>query len=53
MIYKERMSSEHDKFLGSLLQTGSYNKLYSFTRLLNGFAVNIMSEEVHPYWDKI
>ncbi|XP_059639173.1 subtilisin-like protease SBT2.5 [Cornus florida] len=46
MIYKARLSSGHDIFLESLLQRGSYTKLYSYTHLLNGFAVHVTSEKV-------
>ncbi|KAL9267825.1 Subtilisin-like protease SBT2.5-like protein [Drosera capensis] len=43
-IHKERVSGEHDAFLESLLQTGSYEKLYSYTHLLNGFAISMDSK---------
>ncbi|KAA8525979.1 hypothetical protein F0562_007921 [Nyssa sinensis] len=46
MVYKERVSSGHDIFLQSLLQRGSYTKLYSYTHLLNGFAIDVTSEKV-------
>nr|XP_019705465.1 subtilisin-like protease SBT2.5 [Elaeis guineensis] len=43
--YKEKVISRHDIFLESLLPTGSYTKLYSYTHLLNGFALHTASEE--------
>ncbi|XP_058104107.1 subtilisin-like protease SBT2.5 [Magnolia sinica] len=45
-LYKESMISGHDMFLDSLLPMDSYTKLYSYTHLLNGFALHITSEEV-------
>ncbi|GMH28826.1 hypothetical protein Nepgr_030669 [Nepenthes gracilis] len=44
-VYKERMGNEHDIFLESVLALGSYRKLYSYTHLLNGFAIHVKSEE--------
>ncbi|XP_057977562.1 subtilisin-like protease SBT2.5 [Malania oleifera] len=46
VVYKEKMSTGHDIFLESLIQTGSYSKLYSYTHLINGFAIDVASEEV-------
>ncbi|KAL5748377.1 hypothetical protein ACOSP7_025414 [Xanthoceras sorbifolium] len=46
MVYKKKISIGHDIFLESLLQRGTYTKLYSYTHLLNGFAIHIESEEV-------
>ncbi|XP_047064046.1 subtilisin-like protease SBT2.5 [Lolium rigidum] len=43
--YKEMATSKHDVFLESFLPTGSYKKLYSYTHLLNGFAVHAKSEK--------
>ncbi|KAL2490010.1 Subtilisin-like protease SBT2.5 [Forsythia ovata] len=45
-IYKERMTREHDVFLESLLEKGSYVKLYSYTHLLNGFAIYVTDKKV-------
>ncbi|KAI3453452.1 hypothetical protein Pfo_010115 [Paulownia fortunei] len=45
-MYKEKMTQEHDVFLKSLLEEGSYIKLYSYTHLLNGFAIYVKGEEV-------
>ncbi|KAL3617596.1 hypothetical protein CASFOL_037917 [Castilleja foliolosa] len=46
-MYKERMMQEHDVFLKSLmLEKSSYVKLYSYTHLLNGFAIYAESDEV-------
>lgn len=44
--YQERLGNSHDIFLESLLQKDTYSKLYSNFHLLNGFAVNVESEEV-------
>ncbi|KAK1565486.1 hypothetical protein Q3G72_027790 [Acer saccharum] len=46
MVYKKKISVGHDIFLESLLQKDTYTKLYSYTHLLNGFAIHIKSEEV-------
>ncbi|KAH9720978.1 hypothetical protein KPL70_006249 [Citrus sinensis] len=45
IVYKERISGGHDRFLESLLHGHSYTKLYSYTHLLSGFAIHIESEE--------
>ncbi|GFP93784.1 subtilisin-like protease sdd1 [Phtheirospermum japonicum] len=46
-MYKERMMQEHDVFLKSLLvEESSYVKLYSYTHLLNGFAIYAEGDEV-------
>lgn len=44
--YKEMSTTKHDAFLESFLTVGSYKKLYSYTHLLNGFAVHANSEKV-------
>ncbi|KAG9452527.1 hypothetical protein H6P81_005431 [Aristolochia fimbriata] len=44
-LYKESVVTGHDTFLESRLPDGSYTKLYSYTHLLNGFAVHVKSEE--------
>lgn len=46
-MHKERMTREHDLFIESLLGVGSYTKLYSYTHLLNGFAIHAHEEEVY------
>ncbi|CAA2974160.1 Chromodomain helicase hrp1 [Olea europaea subsp. europaea] len=48
-FYKERMTREHDIFLESLLEKGSYIKLYSYTHLLNGFAIYSKDKKVKFY----
>jgi hypothetical protein len=45
-LYKAVATTKHDIFLDSFLPTGSYKKLYSYTHLLNGFAIHAESEEV-------
>nr|GMD82282.1 subtilisin-like protease SBT2.5 [Ipomoea batatas] len=44
-MYKHRMAKQHDVFLGSLLRRSAYTKLYSYTHLLNGFAVHVKSDK--------
>ncbi|KAF9625421.1 hypothetical protein IFM89_022579 [Coptis chinensis] len=46
LLYKESLINGHDMFLDSVLQTGSYTKLYSYTHLLSGFVLHVTSEEV-------
>ncbi|XP_027083865.2 subtilisin-like protease SBT2.6 [Coffea arabica] len=43
--FKEKMAQEHDAFLESLLSRSAYTKLYSYTHLLNGFAIEVSSKE--------
>ncbi|KAK1306307.1 hypothetical protein QJS10_CPA10g01017 [Acorus calamus] len=45
-FYKESMAAKHDLFLDSLLQRESYTKLYSYTHLLNGFAIHTSEEAI-------
>ncbi|KAK1306090.1 Subtilisin-like protease SDD1 [Acorus calamus] len=40
------MAAKHDLFLDSLLQRESYTKLYSYTHLLNGFAIHTSEEAI-------
>ncbi|KAJ4746492.1 Subtilisin-like protease SBT2.5 [Rhynchospora pubera] len=42
--YKENVIIRHDLFLESLLPTGTYTKLYSYTHLINGFALHTTSD---------
>jgi hypothetical protein len=44
--YKAVATTKHNIFLDSFLPPGSYKKLYSYTHLLNGFAIHAESEEV-------
>ncbi|XP_055961387.1 subtilisin-like protease SBT2.5 isoform X2 [Mercurialis annua] len=46
MDYKQSLIIGHDLFLESLLQKGTYTKLYSYTHVLNGIAVHVESEKV-------
>ncbi|KAK6269072.1 hypothetical protein QUC31_013232 [Theobroma cacao] len=39
-VHAKKLVDSHDQVLQSTLETGSYNKLYSFTNVLNGFAVH-------------
>ncbi|KAK8307489.1 hypothetical protein V6Z12_D03G199400 [Gossypium hirsutum] len=45
-VCMHQISSSHTIFLESHLQKGSYTKLYSYTHLLNGFAIHVTSKEV-------
>ncbi|XP_073033329.1 subtilisin-like protease SBT2.5 isoform X1 [Primulina eburnea] len=47
-LYKERMTRKHDAFLKSTLEEGSYVKLYSYTHLLNGFAIHVTDKKALP-----
>lgn len=42
----ERMVKDHDNFLVSLFTGTEHAKLYSYTHLLNGFAIHVTSDEV-------
>ncbi|KAJ7566579.1 hypothetical protein O6H91_02G109400 [Diphasiastrum complanatum] len=42
--YATFLKQSHDIFLENLLERGSYEKLYSYTHLLNGFAVKLKTE---------
>jgi len=44
--YKRVATTKHDSFLDSFLPMGSYKKLYSYTHLINGFALHAESEKV-------
>ncbi|CAN1174740.1 Subtilisin-like protease SBT2.6 [Linum perenne] len=44
MAYKQMLMTSHDMFLESILKQ-NYTKLYSYTHLLNGFAVHVQSDE--------
>nr|CAB3487821.1 unnamed protein product [Digitaria exilis] len=41
--YKQVATTKHDSFLDSFLPIGSYKKLYSYTHLINGFALHAES----------
>ncbi|KAJ1272092.1 hypothetical protein BS78_06G176200 [Paspalum vaginatum] len=43
--YKQVATTKHDSFLDSFLPIGSYKKLYSYTHLINGFALRAESEK--------
>ncbi|KAF7120566.1 hypothetical protein RHSIM_Rhsim13G0150400 [Rhododendron simsii] len=44
--YAKKLVDSHDKILKSTLETGSYNKLYSFKHIVNGFAVHTSPSQV-------
>ncbi|XP_022720655.1 subtilisin-like protease SBT2.4 [Durio zibethinus] len=39
-VHAKKLEDSHNQVLQSTLETGSYNKLYSFKHVLNGFAVH-------------
>ncbi|CAN6725700.1 unnamed protein product [Malus baccata var. baccata] len=43
--YARHLESKHDMLLGMLFEEGSYQKLYSYQHLINGFAVHISHEQ--------
>nr|CAD1827637.1 unnamed protein product [Ananas comosus var. bracteatus] len=43
--YALHLERKHDELLDSLLEVGTYKKLYSYHHLINGFAVHIGLEE--------
>eukprot|EP00249_Psilotum_nudum_P002715 c15839_g1_i1 orf=1785-3449(-) len=43
--YKVFLESQHDMLLKSIFKTKSYSKLYSYHHVVNGFAVQISSEQ--------
>ncbi|KAL7101919.1 hypothetical protein ACP275_08G085700 [Erythranthe tilingii] len=45
-MHKERIARDHDNFIKTRLGEGSYTKLYSYTHLLNGFAIHADDDQV-------
>lgn len=43
--YAEHLEKKHDMLLGMLFDRGTYEKLYSYRHLINGFAVHISPEQ--------
>ncbi|KAK3437565.1 hypothetical protein EUGRSUZ_C02222 [Eucalyptus grandis] len=43
--YAEHLEKKHDMLLGMLFDRGTYQKLYSYRHLINGFAVHISPEQ--------
>ncbi|XP_030544942.1 subtilisin-like protease SBT2.5 isoform X1 [Rhodamnia argentea] len=43
--YAEHLERKHDMLLGMLFDRGTYQKLYSYRHLINGFAVHISPEQ--------
>ncbi|KAF5749387.1 subtilisin-like protease [Tripterygium wilfordii] len=43
--YAQHLEKKHDMLLGMLFNHGSYEKLYSYKHLLNGFAVHISPDQ--------
>lgn len=44
--YTKKLEEGHDKILASNLKAGTYDKLYSFTYIVNGFAVHTTPSQV-------
>ncbi|XP_021768053.1 subtilisin-like protease SBT2.5 isoform X2 [Chenopodium quinoa] len=44
-VHKEMIDKQHDVLLETLLDSGSYTKLYSYSHLLNGFAIHVTSKK--------
>lgn len=44
--HAKRLVDSHDRLLQSVLETGSYSKLYSFKHVINGFSVHITEAQV-------
>ena len=44
--YARHLEKRHDMLLGMLFERGTYNKLYSYRHLINGFAVHLSPEQV-------
>ncbi|CAO2819432.1 unnamed protein product [Amaranthus hypochondriacus] len=45
IVHKEMIGKQHDVLLETLLDSGSYTKLYSYSHLLNGFAIHVTSKK--------
>ncbi|KAL5541133.1 hypothetical protein UlMin_044382 [Ulmus minor] len=43
--YARHLETKHDMLLGLLFEQGSYEKLYSYRHLINGFSVHITPEQ--------
>ncbi|CAL2225865.1 unnamed protein product [Prunus armeniaca] len=43
--YARHLESKHDMLLGMLFEQGTYQKLYSYQHLINGFAVHISPQQ--------
>ncbi|KAL9146735.1 hypothetical protein ABFS82_13G129900 [Erythranthe guttata] len=46
VAHAKHLVDSHDRFLQSKLDAGSYNKLYSFKNIVNGFAVHTTRSQV-------
>jgi hypothetical protein len=44
--HAKHLVDSHDQLLQSNLETGSYNKLYSFKHIVNGFSVHTSPSQV-------
>ena len=47
--YARHLEKKHDMLLEMLFEHGTYNKLYSYQHLINGFAVHISPEQVKTW----
>ncbi|KAF7806661.1 subtilisin-like protease SBT2.5 [Senna tora] len=43
--YARHLENKHDMLLGMLFERGTYQKLYSYSHLINGFAVHVSPEQ--------
>ncbi|KAK4755711.1 hypothetical protein SAY87_009468 [Trapa incisa] len=43
--YTQHLEKKHDMLLGMLFERGTYEKLYSYRHLINGFAVHLSPEQ--------
>lgn len=44
--YAKKLTESHDELLELSLDRGSYNKIYSFKHIVNGFAVHTTPSQV-------
>lgn len=45
--HAEQLVNSHDQLLQNTLDEGTYNKLYSFKHIVNGFSVHTTPSQVH------
>lgn len=45
--YSLHLEKQHDAILEALFEAGTYKKLYSYSHLINGFAVHTSHEQVN------
>ncbi|PPS13023.1 hypothetical protein GOBAR_AA07611 [Gossypium barbadense] len=52
-VHANKLVDSHDQVLESTLDKGSYNKLYSFKHVLNGFAVHTTPSQVVVFLNEL